>query len=115
MNEAKLAAAKARMAELAVKFLDRSDADINSMRAGLGRLASGDAAALGEIRHLAHRMVGTGATLGFESLSGAAHRIEQIAENCTGGPPPDETVRTQIASALDSLSEECRKQRRAGS
>src|SRR5262245_43702313 len=113
MNEAKLLAAKTRMAELALKFLDRTDADISSMRTGLGKLESGDAASLVDIRHLAHRMVGTGATLGFESLSGSAYQIEQLAESCAPGSLPDEQVRAQLAGALDSLATELRKLRDA--
>jgi hypothetical protein len=42
---------------------------------------AGDANALAEIRHLAHRMAGTGATLGFETLGARAAGIaEQLTE-----------------------------------
>ena len=61
-REQKMDAARARMAELAAKFLDRTDGDLESMRGSLHRLATGDAAPVGDNRHLAHRMVGTGAT-----------------------------------------------------
>jgi HPt (histidine-containing phosphotransfer) domain-containing protein len=102
---------KSRMAELASKFLDRTATDITAMHEGLGKLASGDAAGLGEIRHLAHRMVGTGATLGFESLSECAYRIEQLTESCEPGTLPDVAVREQLNGALKVLGAEYQKQR----
>ena len=109
-REQKLEAARVRLAELSTRFLDRTDADIASMRSGLGRLASGDAAPLGDIRHLAHRMVGTGATLGFADISERAHAIEKLTEDCAGALP-DEDMRAQLASALEALSAEFARQR----
>jgi chemotaxis protein histidine kinase CheA len=105
-REQKLEAARLRMVELSARFLERTDADIASMRSGLGRLESGDAAPLGEICHLAHRMVGTGATLGFQGLSNCAHEIERLTEGCAAGTLPDEATRARLATALDALSAE---------
>jgi HPt (histidine-containing phosphotransfer) domain-containing protein len=105
MNE-RAAAAQARLNELAAKFLDRTTGDIASMRQDLGRLAAGDAAAILDLRHLAHRMVGTGATLGFESLSGCARRIEVLTESCAPGVVPDEPLQAQLAEALEALAAE---------
>ena len=110
-REAKLDAARSRLAELAVKFLTRTEGDIATMRAGLARLSAGEAQALGEIRHLAHRMVGTGATMGFETLSGRALVIERLTEACTPGTLPDEQGRAELALALDTLSAELHKLR----
>jgi HPt (histidine-containing phosphotransfer) domain-containing protein len=102
-REEKAAAAKVRLAELAAKFVNRTRADIESMRGGLTRLAAGDAGAVGDIRHLAHRMVGTGATLGFESISERAYTIEQLTEACSPGIVPDEACQTGLAEALNAL------------
>lgn len=109
-REQKLEATRARMAELASRFLDRTDADIASMRGELGRLASGDPGPLEDIRHLAHRMVGTGATLGFEGLSERAHEIERLTESCAAGMAPDDTLRARLASALEALAAELSRQ-----
>jgi HPt (histidine-containing phosphotransfer) domain-containing protein len=111
-REDKAEAARVRLAELAGKFMDRTATDIATMRAGLAALDGGDAAAMAEFRHLAHRMVGTGATLGFDSLSNRAARIEELAEACAG-KLPDEGIRAQLHSALDALQEEYRRQRGA--
>jgi HPt (histidine-containing phosphotransfer) domain-containing protein len=107
-TEQKRAAVNSRLAELAAKFLERSTADVTALRTGLGQLASGDATALGEVRHLAHRMVGTGATLGFESLSQRAWHLEQLTESCPAGALPDEALRASLAAALEALNDELR-------
>jgi chemotaxis protein histidine kinase CheA len=110
-REQKEGNARSRLAELAAKFLDRTDGDIAAMRASVGRMASGDPAAVDDIRHLAHRMVGTGATLGFDSLSGLAHHLEKLAESRAPGAEPDEAACAQYAAALDALAADLRKLR----
>ena len=47
------AAMRSRIAELAMKFVDRSREELAAMRAGLDRLRAGDTQALPEIRNLA--------------------------------------------------------------
>lgn len=110
-REEKAAAAKVRMAELATKFLTRTQADIETMRHALTRLAAGEAAALADIRHLAHRMVGTGATLGFDRISERAYTIEQLTESCAPGLLPDDACQTGLAEALNALDSEYRSLR----
>ena len=106
-REERVAAAKVRMAELAEKFLDRTAGEIETMRMRLAQSA-GDAAALAEIRNLAHRACGTGATLGFESLSEHAHRVEVLAAAQPPGSQAD------IATAIEELARELARQPRAG-
>jgi HPt (histidine-containing phosphotransfer) domain-containing protein len=105
-REQKLESSRARMAELAVRFLERTDADIMAMREALARLGAGDAGGIGEIRHLAHRMVGTGATLGFATLSACARVIEQLAEDCPSGIVPDGNSRARLENAVAALAAE---------
>lgn len=102
-RDEKAAATRTRMAELAAKFIDRTRGDVATMREGLARLAAGDAQSLGDIRHLAHRMVGTGATLGFEAISERAQVIEQLTETCAPGAIPEAGLREKMAAALDEL------------
>jgi len=106
-REERVAAAKARMAELAEKFLVRTAGEIETMRTRLAQ-ANDDSAALAEIRNLAHRACGTGATLGFESLSEFAHRVESLAAS----QPPGSQA--EIARAIDELARELARQPRAG-
>jgi chemotaxis protein histidine kinase CheA len=112
VSQEKLDAARTRMAELATRFLDRSDADLITMRGGLQRLVSAEAGAVSEIRHLAHRMVGTGATLGFEDLAECARRVEKLTESLAPGVLPDDDTRAKLASGLDALQAALDKVRR---
>ena len=111
-RDQKLEASRARMAELAVRFLERTDADIGAMRGALERLAHGDTGGIGEIRHLAHRMVGTGATLGFASLSSYAQVIEKLAEDCHPGLVPEAPALANLETAIEALAGEYSRQAR---
>jgi chemotaxis protein histidine kinase CheA len=107
-HEDKVAAARARMAELAGKFIERSTGELATMRAAVAALEAGDASALGEIRHLAHRMAGTGATLGFETFSDRALDVEQLAERQAPGVAPDAAALERFAAAMQALENELR-------
>lgn len=102
-REDRMAAAKARMAELSAKFIDRTQTDLRVMRAGLEKLGQGDVTALAEIRHLAHRMAGTGATLGFEELGELASGTETFIDKLPGGVVPDDTTQTRLAADIGAL------------
>ena len=104
-NEEKVAAMRSRMAELTGKFIERTEVEIQSMRASLARAGEGDARALGEILHLAHRARGTSATLGLEALSSRAHAIEMLAE-IPGGAPLDPATFTELKGAIEALADE---------
>jgi HPt (histidine-containing phosphotransfer) domain-containing protein len=110
-REEKLHAARRRMADLATRFLDRSSDDLATMRAALQRFETGDASGVADIRHLAHRMVGTGATLGFDALAECAHRIEKFTETLAPGILPDETTRAGLADGLAAMQSELGKLR----
>jgi HPt (histidine-containing phosphotransfer) domain-containing protein len=74
-----------RIKQLAGEFLQRCSRDVLSLRASLTRLGNGDAIVFKEMEHIAHRICGTGASLGFESLSTCAAAIERLAEGQGGG------------------------------
>lgn len=105
-REEKIAAVNTRLAELSAKFMQRTAGDLKSMRGGFARVAAGDWGALNEIRHLAHRMAGTGATLGFADLSDFARRVETLAEGAAPGTGPDGAALRAIGGAIDELDEE---------
>ena len=116
MNEPgadKVAAAKARMAELAAKFIDRSAGELDSMRDSLAKLTAGEVGALNDLHHLAHRMCGTGATLGFDVLSDCAMRIEHLAEAQPLATIPADPVLTQIGAGIEALGAEIARLRAA--
>ena len=91
------------MAELAAKFIERTRRDLDTMRADLEKVGAGDASALAEIRHLAHRMAGTGATLGFEALGERAAGTEAMVDSLLAGPPPDPRTIERLAADIGAL------------
>jgi HPt (histidine-containing phosphotransfer) domain-containing protein len=109
-REDKVAAAKARMAELAAKFVERSSLELGLMRDNLAKLTAGEQGnepeALDSLRHLAHRMSGTGATLGFDSLADCAARIEQLAGSSSTGGLPDADVLNLLEAGIGALGTE---------
>ena len=102
-REEKIAAARVRLAELAAKFIDRSRDDMRVMRDASRKVRGGDAGGLTEIRHLAHRMAGTGATLGYETLGERATSIEALIDSLPGGALPDAATLSRLAEGLDAL------------
>jgi len=105
-REEREAAARARLAGLAAKFIERTAGELAALREALARLSAGDAHALAEIRHLAHRMSGTGATLGFDTLSDCGSRIEQIADAQAPAEMPDAAAMLLLGTAVDALDVE---------
>jgi hypothetical protein len=103
----KIAAARARMAELASKFVVRTGTELVTLRAALVR---GGRESFEEIGYLAHRMAGTGATLGFDALADHALRIEVIADERQAGPLDDAT-RTEIETEVAAIEAELKKLR----
>ena len=112
-GEDKVAAARARIAELAEKFIDRSVVEFDSMRDSLAKLSAGEVGALNEIHHLAHRMCGTGATLGFDVLSDCAMRIEHLAEAQPLATMPVDSVLRQLGLGIEALGAEITRLRAA--
>lgn len=105
-REEKAAAAKVRMAELAAKFVERTAGELDFMRAQLAKLSAGELQALADIRLLAHRMGGTGATLGFETLADCALRVEKIADAQAPDTMPAADVLLRLATAFDAIGVE---------
>jgi HPt (histidine-containing phosphotransfer) domain-containing protein len=103
----KIAAARARMAELATKFVTRSANELVTLRAALAR---GGRESFEEIGYLAHRMAGTGATLGFDALADHALRIEVIADERQAGAL-DAATRIEIEAEVAGIEAELKKLR----
>jgi HPt (histidine-containing phosphotransfer) domain-containing protein len=112
-SEDKRIAAKARMAEFALKFLHRSRGDLRLMREALASVVPESAGRLGEIRHLAHRMAGTGATLGFDALGQHALGIEALIESLPNGAVPDASLLTKLSADIDTLESQLAADARA--
>lgn len=99
-----VAAAQSRLSELAVKFKTRTLADIAAMRSQAQQVEAGQIGALAEIRHLAHRMHGTGATLGFDAVSEQAAALETLLDDLPTGVAPGPETMTRITAAIEALA-----------
>jgi HPt (histidine-containing phosphotransfer) domain-containing protein len=112
--EERVAAARARMAELKEKFIERTQGELPTLRSSLASLEAGDPAALGTIVQLAHRITGTGATLGLDALSDRAQEIEKLGEALAPGSPPDRATLSRLGAAIGALAAELERTPRAG-
>lgn len=113
-TEERVAAARARMAELKEKFIERTHGELKTLRESFAALEAGDSAALATIVHLAHRMTGTGATLGLEALSDRAQEIEKLGEAQALGSLPDAATLSRLGAAIGALAAELDRTPRAG-
>jgi HPt (histidine-containing phosphotransfer) domain-containing protein len=94
------------MAELKEKFIERTHGELRTVQGSLAALEAGDTSALHAIVQLAHRMTGTGATLGLEALSERAMEVERLGETVPAGTAPDAATLAQLRAAIDALGAE---------
>jgi HPt (histidine-containing phosphotransfer) domain-containing protein len=97
------AAMRERIKQLAGEFLRRCSRDVMSMRGLLRRLGTGDAGVCKELEHLAHRICGTGASLGFEVLSTRAAAIERLAEGRSDIAATDQILMVRLVEYVAAL------------
>jgi chemotaxis protein histidine kinase CheA len=67
-----------RVAELAVKFLQRTMSAAASLPGLMAGAHRGDLAAIDELEHTVHRIHGGGATFGFNTVSERAREFERL-------------------------------------
>ncbi len=103
IREEQRAVMREKMRPLAARFLERCAGDMLSARELLARLPAGDLDAFEQLERLAHRIRGTGASLGLESLDESARAIEVLsaAHRCGGSPEPH--VAEQLAAHAERL------------
>jgi len=102
----KRAAMRKRIDQLAGQFLQRCSQDMVSAREAVARLRGGNANALQELEHLAHRICGTGASLGFESLSACASATERFVEAQASSTLPDPQATERLVEHIERLEKE---------
>ena len=95
-----------RINQLAERFLQRCSQDMVSIRELMTRLNTDDRSALKELEHLAHRMCGTGASLGFESLSERAASVERLSEEQVQGSTMDSEALKRLSTYVMQLESE---------
>ena len=68
-----------KLAQIAVRYLDRVGKEIEQLRGMVDAAATGDMSVVREIEALTHRMHGSGAMLQFDEISGHAGTLERMA------------------------------------
>lgn len=69
---------RAKMVQIAGRYLDRVSRELVQLRAMIDDAASGNLDVVREIEALTHRMHGSGAMLHFEEISGHAGDLERM-------------------------------------
>src|SRR5262249_38729714 len=92
------AAVSDRLTQLSAQFLHRTLQDLAGMRELLTSGNSIEKATLKKVERLAHSIRGTGAALGFETVSAGAREIERMAEgHAREGATADPQIARQLA------------------
>lgn len=95
-----------KLAQLAGRYLDRVDKEIEQLRVMVDAAAGGDLNAVREIETLAHRMHGSGAMLQFHEISGHAGTLERMAAEFVSTGKIDSArmvpVLGQLQAAIDA-------------
>ena len=96
-------AIQAQLDRLRARFAAELPAKLAEADALLAALRGGDGQALAALRMIAHRLHGTGGTMGFTALSDAAAALEMQLDAClkAGGAGPEDVV--AIAAGLAAV------------
>ena len=79
-----------QMAQIGVRYLGRTLGEMQRMRELLDSALNGSPALLKDLEHLAHKIHGSGAMFGFDSLSDTAGEIEHVAGVLVKGEGPEQ-------------------------
>jgi HPt (histidine-containing phosphotransfer) domain-containing protein len=94
-----------KLADIAVRYLERTRAEVEQLRALVANVASGDKPVLRDIEVLVHRIRGSGAVFGFTEISSAAEALENIAVEQIRSPRVDFARTTeQLVSLTETLA-----------
>ena len=77
-------------------YIDRLPARIRQLEAFHERIAQSDATAIAEAQAIAHQLAGSGASYGFEDITGSARAFERA---------PAEKALTTFEQLLDTLNQ----------
>lgn len=109
-------ALQAQLSALSAQFLERTRGHVDLLKSLLERIGRGDAAALLELRAVAHKIHGSGAMFGFAAISEPAGEIEAASDELLARDaqllqPVDTTFLLTVSAALERLGSEVEKAR----
>jgi len=85
-----------QMGEIGLRYLKRTLVEIATLRGLLAGLRAGEVGRRKEIEQLSHKIHGSGAMFGFDSLSHEAHQVELVAAG-------DEADSSELHAKLERL------------
>jgi chemotaxis protein histidine kinase CheA len=91
---------RAKIVQIAGRYLDRVTKEVVQLRAMIDDAASGNLDVVREIEALTHRMHGSGAMLHFEEISGYAGDLERMSAGFLAAGAVDQP---RMVSVLDKL------------
>jgi CheY-like chemotaxis protein len=104
-----LSQVSAHVDELVERFLRRSSGELVRLRTMIRKARQGDALALKEVEHIAHRIHGSGAMLGLLTVSALAEAIEHLAAGVLAdpeahGPIAESALVRQLSECIEGLA-----------
>jgi HPt (histidine-containing phosphotransfer) domain-containing protein len=72
-----------KIADIGGRYIQRTAGELVGLREMIEKARAGNAAALKDIEHLAHKIYGSGAMFGFEAVSEKARALEVVAKDVT--------------------------------
>jgi len=72
-----------KIADIGGRYIQRTAREVAGLREMIAKASAGNAAALKDIEHLAHKIYGSGAMFGFETVSEHARALELAARDAT--------------------------------
>jgi HPt (histidine-containing phosphotransfer) domain-containing protein len=97
-----------KIADIGRRYIQRTAGEIAGLRDLIAKVRGGDAAALKDIEHLAHKIYGSGAMFGFEPVSEQARELELAAKDVTDPRMLDklqahaDVLEQRVSAALDA-------------
>lgn len=104
---------RAKMVQIAGRYLERVTREQLQLRVLVGNAASGNLDVVREIEALTHRMHGSGAMLHFEEISGYAGELERLSAGCVASSTVDQPRMVEILGRLQAAIEKAVAERAA--
>lgn len=96
-----------RMQQLGVKFAQRTQGELVSMRDLVEQARQGDTEALRNLELLSHKIHGTGATFGLTGISDRAGEIEHLVSEAVAGRAAfDDVCAARVVEIMARLQSE---------
>jgi HPt (histidine-containing phosphotransfer) domain-containing protein len=92
-----------KIADISRRYIQRTAGEIGGLHELIAKARTGNAAALKDIEHLAHKIYGSGAMFGFEPVSEQARELELAARDVT-----DPQVLDKVQAHADVLEQRVR-------